>query len=67
MAAAGVLDGMAEHTALVIASDEPAAVWRERLRFAGPVRTLPPFGGGAGASFPSWDPPAPRRLRGWWA
>jgi len=43
VAAAGVLDGVAEHTALVVASDESPAVWKERLRFAGPVRTIPRF------------------------
>ena len=41
VAAAGVLDGVAEHTTLVVVSDEPPAVWRERLRVAGPVHTLP--------------------------
>ena len=41
VAAAGVLDGVAEHTALVVVSDEPAAVWQERLRFSGLVRTIP--------------------------
>jgi pyruvate ferredoxin oxidoreductase gamma subunit len=41
VAAAGVLDGVAAHTTLAIASDEPAELWKERLRLAGPVRTIP--------------------------
>jgi pyruvate ferredoxin oxidoreductase gamma subunit len=32
---------VAERTALVVASDEPAELWKERLRHAGPLHTLP--------------------------
>jgi pyruvate ferredoxin oxidoreductase gamma subunit len=41
VAAAAVLDGVGEHTALVVASEEPAGLWKERLRFAGPVHAIP--------------------------
>jgi len=41
VAAAGVLLGMAEHSVLLVASDDPPEVWKQRLRLAGPVRTLP--------------------------
>jgi pyruvate ferredoxin oxidoreductase gamma subunit len=41
VAAAGVLAGVSEHTALVLASDEPAELWKERLRHAGPLHVLP--------------------------
>jgi pyruvate ferredoxin oxidoreductase gamma subunit len=42
VAAAGVLVDVAQHTALLLVSDEAPAVWKERLRFAGPVHTLAP-------------------------
>jgi pyruvate ferredoxin oxidoreductase gamma subunit len=41
VAAAGVLLGVAQHTALLVASDESPEVWKERLCVAGPVLTLP--------------------------
>jgi pyruvate ferredoxin oxidoreductase gamma subunit len=41
VASAGVLAGIADHTALLVAGDEPAGVWKERLRVAGPVHVLP--------------------------
>jgi pyruvate ferredoxin oxidoreductase gamma subunit len=50
VAAAGVLAGVAGHTAFVIASDEPAQVWKERLRVAGPVHVLPRSEDDAGVS-----------------
>jgi pyruvate ferredoxin oxidoreductase gamma subunit len=42
VAAAGVLAGLRPHTVLLLASDEPPQIWRERLALAGPVVTLPP-------------------------
>lgn len=42
VAAAGVLEGLAEHTVLLVASDEAPELWQRRLRVAGPVRTLVP-------------------------
>jgi len=39
--AAGVLAGITPRTALLISSKEKPEVWRERLRLAGPVLTLP--------------------------
>ena len=41
VASAGVLAGMDERSVLLIESDVAAEVWRERLRLAGPVFTLP--------------------------
>jgi len=41
VAAAGVLEGTGPRSALLLCSDEPAATWRERLRLAGPLATLP--------------------------
>ncbi len=42
VAAAGVLQGVVGDTVLLLASDEPAEVWRERLQVTGPVHTLAP-------------------------
>ncbi len=39
--AAGVLQGLAERTVLLIHSTESAATWQNRLKLAGPVLTLP--------------------------
>ena len=39
--AAGVLQGLAERTVLLINSTESAATWRDRLKLTGPVLTLP--------------------------
>jgi pyruvate ferredoxin oxidoreductase gamma subunit len=39
--AAGVLQGLAARTVLLIASDDSAATWQDRLKPAGPVLTLP--------------------------
>jgi len=39
--AAGVTQGTDDHTLLLLASDEPPGVWRTRLRFPGPILTLP--------------------------
>jgi pyruvate ferredoxin oxidoreductase gamma subunit len=39
--AAGVMSGLCESSVLLIASDTPADVWRERLAVAGRVLTLP--------------------------
>jgi len=39
--AAGVLQGLAKRTVLLINSTESAATWRDRLKLAGPVLTLP--------------------------
>jgi pyruvate ferredoxin oxidoreductase gamma subunit len=39
--AAGVLTGVTAHTVLLISSSNPAAVWKERLKFPGLVVTLP--------------------------
>jgi len=39
--AAGVTAGIGSHTVVLIASDEPAEVWRERLPQAGAVLALP--------------------------
>ena len=39
--AAGVLQGLAERTVLLVNSAEPAATWQDRLKLAGPVLTLP--------------------------
>jgi len=44
VAAAGVLQGLSDRTVLLINSAEPAAVWRERLKLACPVVTLPASG-----------------------
>lgn len=41
VAAAGVLAGVGPHTALLIVSNDDAEVWRDRLRWGGPVFTLP--------------------------
>jgi pyruvate ferredoxin oxidoreductase gamma subunit len=41
VAAAAVLGGLDSHTVLLIESRTSAPVWRERLRLAGPVLTLP--------------------------
>ncbi len=42
VAAAGVLLGLAEHTVLLLASDEAPEAWKERLHVSGRVLTLPP-------------------------
>jgi len=42
VAAAGVLAGLAEHTVLLVASDEAPELWQRRLRVVGPVQTLVP-------------------------
>jgi pyruvate ferredoxin oxidoreductase gamma subunit len=39
--AAAVLQGLSAHALLLIASDEPADAWRERLKLEGPVLVLP--------------------------
>ncbi len=39
--AAGVLLGISAHSVLLIASAEPAQVWRERLKLEGPLLTMP--------------------------
>lgn len=38
---AGVVAGIDEHTVLLINSDEPPQLWKQRLNFAGQVFTLP--------------------------
>ena len=43
--AAGVLNGVTEHTVLLILSATPAEVWQQRLNFPGRVLTLPPMEG----------------------
>jgi pyruvate ferredoxin oxidoreductase gamma subunit len=40
--AAGVLQGLTERTLMLIAGADPAEVWRDRLKLAGPVVTLAP-------------------------
>ena len=42
VAAAGVMQGVDERCVLLVASAEPAGVWRERLKLAGALLTLPP-------------------------
>lgn len=39
--AAAVLQGVSQRTVFLIATDEPAQAWRERLNLAGPVLALP--------------------------
>jgi pyruvate ferredoxin oxidoreductase gamma subunit len=39
--AAGVLQGLSECSVLLVNSAEPAGAWRDRLKLAGPVLTLP--------------------------
>ena len=39
--AAGVLQGICEHTVMLVNSAEPAQVWKDRLKLAGPVLALP--------------------------
>jgi len=39
--AAGVLEGLSKRTLFLIASADAAEVWRDRLKLAGPVLTLP--------------------------
>ncbi len=41
--AAGVLAGISENTVLLIASHEPEAVWRNRLKLQGPILVIPPL------------------------
>lgn len=41
MPAAGILQGVAAHTVMLINSALPASTWRERLKVTGPVFTLP--------------------------
>lgn len=41
--AAGVLAGIGENTVLLIASHEPEAVWRDRLKLQGPILMIPPL------------------------
>jgi pyruvate ferredoxin oxidoreductase gamma subunit len=47
VAAAGVLVGVGPATALLIASRETPAEWKQRLRWRGPVQTLPPIAEGS--------------------
>jgi len=50
--AAGVLEGVGEHTVLLLCSGQPSEVWRERLQFPGVVLTLP--APAAGDEHPAW-------------
>jgi pyruvate ferredoxin oxidoreductase gamma subunit len=38
---ANVLQGMREHTVLLICSQEPASVWQDRVNLPGPIITIP--------------------------
>lgn len=53
VAAAGVLQGVARRTVLLIHSAEPGSAWRERLQLEGPVLTLPALA----QSAESFEPP----------